>query len=124
MKGVYIQTGIAMALLSFLFVFFVPVVYSSSLPLCQSFMGVGGGACFVSNPAGWESVGTALFRWGAIYGFEGGYMASIPYWGFVPNLWILIFVVLPAAIASILLLRPEIARVSLSLKKRAFHGGV
>ena len=115
----HVRIGMAFVLLGFLLVFFVPVSYSSSLPVCQAFMGVGGGACFVSNPVGFESVGTALFRWGAIYGVGVGYEASIPRLGFVPNLWILIFVILPAAIASALLLRPEISRFSLSAKRRA-----
>jgi hypothetical protein len=116
MKSSYIRIGMAAALLGFLFVFFVPVVYSSNLTYCQlHFYNAPPGACIApSNPGGVESIGTALFGSGAAYLFEGGYSV----WG--TGFGALILVVLPMTIASILLLSPEIVRAGSSIRKLAF----
>jgi len=55
----------------------------------------------LSNPAGLESVGVALFGWGAVYGIEEGYSASIPFWGTFTTFGVLLVVVLPMIVASL-----------------------
>jgi hypothetical protein len=121
----YIRIGMAVILLGFLFVFFVPVVYSSNLTDCKMpvYSGISPGSCLVlSNPAGLKAIATALFGWGATYGFGEGYSASVG-WGTesLTTLGVLIFVVLPMTIASMLILSPEIIRVGASIRKLSFH---
>lgn len=101
----------ASVLLGLLFVFFLPIVYNSSMFQC------GAGTVCLSNRSGLQSIGYALFNWGAIYSF--GYGASSPMNGyFAPSLdgltsWaVLLIVVFPVTVATVTLLAPEIVRIS------------
>jgi len=102
---------LALILAGFLFVFFVPVIYDAAL--CQF---TSPAFPCPSNPAGLKSIGVALFGWGATYWFEGGYSASLVYWGSFTTMGVLLLVGLPTAVACVCCLAPEIVRRSLALR--------
>jgi hypothetical protein len=105
-------TAVGLAGLGFLFFFFVPVIPNLRL-FCFSGGGVFGGLC-LSNPAGLESLGYVVANWGAIYGFEPGYFAPIISFpgGTLTDWAVLVFLALPVASVSTLMLYPRIARVN------------
>ena len=108
MNPKYLRFGVAMALVGFLLVFFVPVVYDAGLIQCSDAF-----AC-PSNLAGLESIGVVLFGWGAVYGFAWGYSASMVYWGSLTTLGVLLFLALPTGVAAVCCIAPEIVRKSLA----------
>ena len=115
-----IRIGTAIVLLGFLFVFFVPVIYSSNLSGCHpSVYELSAGCNMLSNPAGLKSIGTVLFGWGATYGFEMGYSTSTIQWtnGVLAPFGVVLLLVPPIGIASILLLSPELFHAISSIKK-------
>jgi len=96
-----------LVLVGFLFVFFVPVVYDATFIQCSDAF-----AC-PSNLAGLQSIGVALFGWGAVYGFAWGYSASMVYWGSLTTLGVLLFLALPTGVAAVCCVAPEIVKKSL-----------
>jgi hypothetical protein len=104
----YLRFGLALVLVGFLLVFFVPVVYDAALIQCSDAF-----AC-PSNQAGLQSIGVVLFGWGAVYGFAWGYSASMAYWGSFTTLGVLLFLALPAGLAAVCCAAPEIVRKSLA----------
>jgi len=125
MKEVYIRIGAAAVLLGILFVFFVPVVYSSNLYADQMYAG---SVTAPSNPAGLNSIWAAIFGLGAVCGFEEGYSASIPYLGLgsLTTSGLLLLVVLPMLVATVGCMAPEIVKKSLATRIgfAVFGGGV
>jgi len=117
-RGFHIRIGLAAFLLAILFVLFVPVVYSSNVSGClPPPMIVGnwtgpGGCATMPNAAGLASIGAALFGWGAVYGFEAGYSASLPWAGTFTTLGVLMLVALPLVVASVGCMAPEIVKKS------------
>jgi len=110
MKPNYVRLGIAVVLLGFLIIFFVPLIYSTNLSSCHmpSWNGINLGLCEM-GPAGLKSIGVALFGSGAIYeyGFGGGYSLNWGIESLLLTFGVLILVVLPLTVISATLLSPE-----------------
>jgi hypothetical protein len=121
----HLRVGAALALLGFVIVFFVPVIYDPTMFQCAnpSF------AC-LSDPSGLKSIGYTLFHWGGAYSFGGagvgeplrgyaflpdGYFA-LPDGSRLTTFGVLLSVAFPAVVASVGLAAPEIVKKSLATR--------
>jgi len=108
----HLRLGAAIAILSFLLVLFVPIVYDARLFACQFPQ-----AACLTNPSGLNSLGNWLFHWGATFSLETGWPGptfgySAPAVGSLTSFGVLLFFALPLVAASIGLLAPEVIRES------------
>lgn len=99
-----LRVAVALVLVGFLAVFFLPVVYDTNLYPCS------GGLMCLSNPSGLKSLGYWLFGWGGTYSFELGYAA--PPVGSLTTVGVLLFYVLPLVVACAVLVGPELVSMS------------
>jgi hypothetical protein len=122
------RIGSALALLGFLFVFFVPVIYDATMFQCsnpQLAVEPFSGYTCLTNPSGLKSIGYALFHWGAGYSFGGGGDPQLSGYTFLPDGYfpmpdgsrlstfgVLLFLALPMTVAGLGLLGPEIVKKS------------
>ncbi|MDV3278541.1 MAG: hypothetical protein LYZ69_08805 [Nitrososphaerales archaeon] len=115
-----LRIGIALILLGFLFVFFVPLVYDATMFQCAE-------SSFVclTNPSGLKSLGYALFHWGGAYSFGEAGDSQLLGYAFLPegyfsypgtsgltSFGVLLLVAFPITVACVGLLAPEIIRKS------------
>jgi len=123
MKPDYVRLGIAVVLLGFLIIFFVPLIYSTNLSGCHmaGWYGIGGQCAM--GPAGLKSIGVVLFDSGAIYeyGFGGGYSLNWGVESLLLTFGVLIGVVLPLTVISATLLSPDQVEQSDSSIELAFR---
>jgi hypothetical protein len=115
-----LRFGAAALLFGFLLVFFVPMVYDSTMFQCS-----GPGFVCLTNQAGLKSIGYTLFHWGAAFSFGGAGDPQLSGYSFLPDGYfampdggsltafgVLMLLALPVAVADIGLIAPELARKS------------
>ena len=118
-----VRIAAALVAFGFVFFFFVPVVYDSTLFQCTyGLMG-----CLI-NPSGYVSVSYAVLHWGGAYSSAGGGDNTLPlvpgyvflpadYFGLPDGSWLSSFfivlnIAIPVAAAGVCLLAPEMVRWS------------
>ncbi|MBI3859204.1 MAG: hypothetical protein HY296_03045 [Thaumarchaeota archaeon] len=112
MKPRHLRIGASLVPFGFLVVFFVPILYDSTLFACRN----PAEAC-PSDPSGLESLGFRLFHWGGTYSLNtgwsdptGGY--SAPVLDSLTSFGVLLTLAFPLIVACAVLLAPEIVKVS------------
>ena len=122
MNSRYLRFGVAIAVISFLFVFFVPVIYDATM--FQG--GCGGGFACLANPSGWKSIGYSLFQWGGAYSPGGAGDPQVGGYTFLPDgffalpdgsgltaFGVILFIAFPMVVTAVGCLAPELVKRSI-----------
>lgn len=86
-----------------LLVFFIPWIPAVVFPCAYN------GLVCLTNPNGLQSIGVWAFHWGAFFSFEEGYFS--PLVSSLTTFGVVLFVVVPLAAVSVVLLSPEVVSV-------------
>jgi hypothetical protein len=128
MKWMGPRIALSLGLFALLFVFFIPIIYDPTMFRCTN-----GAFLCLTNPSGWKSLGFWLFHWGGAYSpggagdpqlmgyaFLPGDYFRVPGWlngppwngGQMTAFGVVFSVAVPAFVAAIGLMGPEIIRRS------------
>jgi hypothetical protein len=105
----YVRLAIALAVIGYLFFYFVPVIPVGAMFSCN-----GGATVCLSNPSGFISLAYSLFHSGGVYSFEGGYFTpAIPViiggvTSWLTLGWFEVYLFIPIGCVLVGLLSPEI----------------